>query len=411
MLIEERMIEVDQLRMGMYVCRLDCDWTETPFALQGFLLETDEQLQYLRHTCRHVYIDVEQGIDADEGLQSGSGDHQRRARRPGVSERGREYVAAARDVAQELPRASQALERVTDSVTGIIEAFRSGKAVGEAEIEAAVEPVVASLARNPDAFFWLQALRKRGEYAYSHAVNCCALAATLGRQLGLPESELHELAKGGMLLDIGMTELPLGLLSQQGELSPENRRLMQGHVEHGVQMYQDADMGSPSPLSMLAHHHERHNGSGYPQRLAGADIPLPARIAGIVDSYDAMVSDRPYRRAMPRHDALQSMYRERGSLYQEELIEQFMHALGVYPVGSLVELSNGEVAIIMALNPARRLRPAMLLLTDAEKKMRSHFEPLDLMLADRAQLPQSSLNIVRSLEPGAYGLEPSELYL
>lgn len=411
MLIEERKVEIGQLRKGMYVCRLDRDWIETPFPLQGFLVETDEQLQYLQRTCEHVYVDVEQSLGGGDGLLSSAAVEPRQSGRPVMSSQAREFAAIAREVVEELPHAAEALDKATEGVSGILDGYRSRRVVAEAEILAAVEPVVASLIRNPDAFFWLQALRKQGEYAYSHAVNCCALAATLGRQLGLPEVELRELAKGGMLLDIGMTALPIGILNNSGGLSPENRRVMQGHVGLGMQMYRDTEMDNPTAASMLAHHHERHDGSGYPQGLADDEIPLAARIAGIVDSFDAMVSERPYRPAMSRHDALQSMYRERGSLYQEDLIEQFMHAMGVYPVGSLVELSNGEVAIIMALNPTRRLRPAMMLLTDPEKKMRNHFEPLDLMLADRAQLPQSALNIVRSLAPGAYGLEPSELYL
>jgi hypothetical protein len=162
---------------------------------------------------------------------------------------------------------------------------------------------------------------------------------------------------------------------------------------------------------MLRHHHERHDGSGYPQGLAADAIPLHARIAGIVDSYDAMITTRPFREALSRHDALQRMYRERGRLYQDELIEEFMQSLGVYPVGSLVELSSGEVAIVMGQNPTRRLRPSLMLLTDANKSLRSHFEPLDLMMADKARLPQSELRIMRGLQAGAYGLEPSELYL
>jgi hypothetical protein len=170
-------------------------------------------------------------------------------------------------------------------------------------------------------------------------------------------------------------------------------------------------MDHGATFDMLLHHHERHDGSGYPNGLAGSDIPLYARIAGIVDTYDALISPRPWRAALSRHDALQAMYRERGRLFQDELIEQFMQCLGVYPVGSLVELSSGEVAIVMAQNPTRRLRPVLMLLTDTAKKIRSHFEPLDLMIADRARLPQAALKIVRGLEAGAYGLEPTELYL
>lgn len=408
MLIEERKIDVEQLRQGMYVCRLDRDWTETPFPLQGFLVDGDSQIEMLRRYCAHVYIDVEQGIGVDEKPAPMMDD----ALRGAVALEGpRRPHPVTRSVAEEAAQAADALQGITERATGIIEALRSGGSVSDVDVRDAVEPVVASLVRNPDALFWLQALRGRGEYAYGHAVNCCALAAALGRQLGLPAEELNALAAGGMLLDIGMTSVPAQVIDHARPLDGAERNTMQEHVAHGVALYRDSGMRNPIVISMLQFHHERHDGSGYPMALEGAAIPLAARIAAIVDTYDAMVTQRPHRPAVARHDALQMMYRERNCLFQDELIEQFMQCLGVYPVGSLVELNSGEVAIVMAQNPTRRLRPALMLLTSPDKGLRSHFEPLDLLLADKGGLPQAGLHIVRGLHSGAYGLEPSELYL
>lgn len=409
MLIEEHKVEVDRLRIGMFVSRLDCDWTETPFPLQGFAIGSDEDIAQLRRYCAHVYIDVEKGI-GDTGLGLSLLDDRGAAMPPPRREPGAPYPLIA-SVTEEIPRAADAVERISASAVAIVDAFREGETVDHARVAAAVEPVVASLVRNPDAFFWLQALRKHGDYAYAHAVDCCALAVALGRQLGLPEPVLRDIAAGGLLMDIGMTSVSSAVLLKPGPLTEAERAAMRGHVDAGGALYHRSGMGQEIILEMLLHHHERHDGSGYPHGLAGSDIPLYARIAGIVDTYDAMISSRPWRAALSRHDALQAMYRERDRLFQDELIEQFMQCLGVYPVGSLVELSNGEVAIVMAQNPTRRLRPVLMLLTDAAKRIRSHFEPLDLMIADRARLPQAALKIVRGLEAGAYGLEPTELYL
>jgi HD-GYP domain-containing protein (c-di-GMP phosphodiesterase class II) len=408
MLIEERKIEVSQLRVGMFVCRLDRDWKDTPFLLQGFTVGDDDDIAALRRHCEHVYIDIEKGHDVDPSLLvfDASAEPEEIVLRKEV----RTYHRQS-SVEDELPRAADAVAHISESAAAILDALRAGDAVDHGQVRTAVQPVVASLVRNPDAFFWLQVLRKHGEYAYGHAVNCCALATALGRQLGMPETVLHDVAAGAMLMDIGMTTVPAALQQQEAPLADADWVTIRGHVAKGEALYRESGMNNPIVLDMLRHHHERYDGSGYPQALSGDGTPLYARIAGIVDSYDAMITPRPYREALSRHDALQRMYRERGRLYQDELIEQFMQSMGVYPVGSLVELSSGEVAIVMGQNPTRRLRPALMLLTDADKSLRSHFERLDLMLADKARLPQSELRIIRGLQAGAYGLQPSELYL
>lgn len=406
--IEERRIEVAHLRVGMFVCRLDREWAGTPFLLQGFSVSDQDAIDWLRRHCEHVYIDVEKGHDIDPDLLAQGGWNEDAGKQ--VREQAPAYARLS-TLEEELPHAAQAVAGISASAVAIIDGLRAGEAISHAQLRSAVQPVVASLVRNPDAFFWLQALRRHDAYAYGHAVDCCAFATALGRQLGMPESALHDLAAGALLMDIGMTAVPASLLQQEAPLSEADRECIRGHVAEGERLYRASGMDDAVTVSLLLHHHERHDGSGYPQGLGGDEIPIDARIAGIVDSYHAMITPRPYRQAFPRHEALQRLYRECGSLYQEELVEQFVQCLGVYPIGSLVELNSGEVAIVMGQSPTRRLRPNLMLLTDADKSLRPHFEPLDLLLADKAGLPQSELKIVRGLEPGAYGLEPGELYL
>jgi HD-GYP domain-containing protein (c-di-GMP phosphodiesterase class II) len=437
--IEERQVRVHELRIGMFVSRLDRPWTETPFALQGFMIRNRAQVERLAEYCESVYIDVLKSSAAEpmpalRTLARGAGGGNAAAGTGGAggggaggagsaigaiptsSSREASWLAAIeypRDIAveDELPHANAAMETVSERATWILDSLRSGRNVSREQITAAVAPVVASLVRNPDAFFWLETLRKRDDYAYGHAINCCALAAAFGRYLGFPEMVLHDLAAGGMLLDIGMTRVPADLLQRNGPLDAAETQAVRRHVEEGLKLYDDAGFGNEDVRTMLRTHHERYDASGYPAGVPLRQIPLLGRIAGIVDSFDAMTSARPFRPALSRAAALQALYRERGRLYQPELVEQFVQCLGVYPVGTLVELSTGEVGIVMAQNPTRRLRPKLMLLTDPDKRLRENFLSLDLLTMRYGEVEDSDVHIVRSLDPGAYGLEPTELYL
>ena len=415
MQIEEREIPVHELRIGMFVGRLDRPWTETPFPLQGFLIHNRAQVERLAEYCETVWIDVEKSSAAEPmpALQSLTP-----GENPAIAARMREagWMGASEYLEQatleeELPQAEAAMETVSARAAEILDALRSGRGISREQIAAAVEPVVASLLRNPDAFFWLEVLRKRNDYAYGHAINCCALAVAFGRYLGFPEMVLRDLATGGMLLDIGMTRVPDNLLRRDGPLDDSERQEVRRHVEQGLALYDESGIDNEDVRTMLRTHHERFDASGYPTGVPIRQIPLLGRIAGIVDSFDAMTSQRPYRPALSRSTALQVLYRERGHLYQPELIEQFVQCLGVYPVGTLVELSTGEIGIVMAQNPTRRLRPKLMLLTDAEKNLRQNFQSLDLLTMRYSAVPDGDVHIVRSLDPGAYGLEPTELYL
>jgi HD-GYP domain-containing protein (c-di-GMP phosphodiesterase class II) len=431
MQIEERQVRVDELRIGMFVSRLDRPWTETSFPLQGFMIRNRAQVERLAEYCESVYIDIEKSsasepvpalrtlspaargttgtATAGAGL-GGSGPIETATTREADWVGATEYPRQA-SVEDELPQAQAAMESVSVRAAEILDTLRSGRGVSREQIRAAVEPVVASLVRNPDAFFWLETLRKRDDYAYAHAINCCALSVAFGRYLGFPEMVLHDLATGGMLLDIGMTRVPAELLLRSGPLSAAEAREIQRHVDEGLKLYDEAGLGSEDARTMLRTHHERYNASGYPAGVPIRQIPLLGRIAGIVDSFDSMTSPRPFRPALSRAAALQVLYRERGHLYQPELVEQFVQCLGVYPVGTLVELSTGEVGIVMGQNPTRRLRPKLMLLTDPEKRLRENFLSLDLLTMRYGEVEDSDVHIVRSLDPGAYGLEPTELYL
>ncbi len=404
MVLEERQMLVGLLEKGMYVSRLDRDWVGTPFPFQGFEITSDEDIELLSAYCTSVFIDVQKSlINARPSLRVGS------APRNVFPPRGPEYHNTV-DIKEEIPRAREVHANLRALAERIADDVRSGRRLEPGVVREAIEPMVESLLRNSDALFWLMALMKRDDYMYSHAVNCSALAAAFGRHLALPREVLVELATGGFLLDAGMASLPSDVVQHGGKLDPEAMKLMRGHVQRSMEVLDQAGVTGKWARELVAAHHERHDGSGYPDGLAGDRVPLAGRMGGIVDTYDALRSDRPHRNGESRHGALQALYRARDRMFQAEVVEQFLQCLGVYPTGSLVELNTGEVGVVMAQNQVRRLRPRLMLLLDTEKKPYEPYRDVDLM-QHGVDLADGGVKIAQALEPGAYGLRPEELFL
>lgn len=407
---QECEIGVDQLSAGMYVCRLDRPWTDAPFLLQGFVVDSADQIEWLRRHCRSVWIDVERGSPPhDAPLQRGSAAQH--------AATGAEQLIGSMQHADqlpfdaELPAAREAHNNAARLAAQIIQDVHAGHKLSASDVRAAAEPIAQSVRRSADTLFWVNALQRHGAYAYSHAINCCALAAAFGRHLGLPFELLVELASGGLLLDVGKARLPDGLLDHPGPLDAAAMAQARTHVGLSKRILDQDGTYVHAVRDMIRTHHERWDGSGYPDGLQGRAIPLFGRMAGIVDSFDAMTSERPHARAIARHEALQQLYRNRDTLFQGELVEQFTGCLGVYPTGSLVELSSGEVAVVMTQNPSRRLRPRVMLLTGPDKQVLSHFRSLDLMQQPEDAPLGQQVNVVNPLPVGAYGLDLAELYL
>jgi len=398
--IEETRINAADLRVGMFVCRLDRPWEGTPFPLQGLELRTPEDVRKLRELCTYVYIDRHSElVDHSRMLKSGEQRPEQRFTRA-------TRYANKLSIDEELPSAREALSTAAEMVDRIYADVASGRELSVEHVERAVRPLVASVLRSADAFLYLEGLRKHDSYTYSHAIGCSALAAALGRHMGLHEDTVFSLAAGGLLMDIGKTRVPQELLQSPRALSPEEFGIVHGHIGHGIAILEEAGINDPDVHAVLRSHHERFDGSGYPKRLIGGTIPMPARMLGIIDSYDAMISVRPYRAAMSRHQALQQIYRARNTLFQVELVEQFQACLGVYPTGSLVELNTGEVAMVMMQNRVRRLRPRVLLLTTHDKQPLKDFQPLDLL--NQANYGDV-IEIVRSVAVGEYAIDTSGL--
>ncbi|WJW75423.1 HD-GYP domain-containing protein [Thiohalobacter sp. IOR34] len=406
-----RKVAVEDLIIGMYVAALDRPWLETSFLFQGFLIESHEALEDLRRQCDYVYIDIEKGPPASRYLPESG---------PLLEEdpdadvfrvpTGYSKYPERATVQEELESARDAYRASTEAISSVLDDIRAGRKIGVAAVRDAVRDTVGSVIRNPDAFLWLTRLKKKDDYTYAHCVDACGLAVAFGRHLGFSRHELENLAIGTLLIDVGKMKLPEGLLQKPGRLTPGELALFRRHVEFGVQIVSAMEGANPLIVDTVLHHHERHNGKGYPQALPGHRIPVFGRIASIVDCYDAITSDRPYARAVSSYAAIQKLYEWRDKDFQSDMIEQFIQCLGVFPVGTLVELSTGEVGIVFAQNRVRRLRPKIVLVLDGDK-VALDFNPVLDLIENPLDSDGRPIEIRRALEPGAYGVEPQDFYL
>lgn len=408
MAIAKKKISTLDLKPGMYVSKLDRPWRETDVLFQGFYVNTLKQIEELRDKFKFVYIDAWRnstlGKTADDNKEDALDEELRNI--CGHPKRDNVYKDTT-SVEEELNVARLVHEQATQTVAEMLQHLKLGHTLKLAIIQDVVTDMMESILLNPDAFSWLMHLKQKDAYSYSHSVDTCALAVTFGRHLGLPRESLLSLGTGALLFDIGKSKLPEGLLNKPGRLSPDEFMIMKRHVEFGTDIVSKIKGSGMEMIDMVRAHHERFDGSGYPLGTQGADIPLFGRIAGILDCYDAITSDRSYQQAISPHQALRVLYNARNAGFQEELVEQFIQCLGVYPTGSLVELVSGEVGIVIAQNRVRRLRPKIMLILDQNKVAMKNFETVDL---DR-EIAGKSLEITTVLDPGTYGINPKEYYL
>ena len=402
----KKQLSVDELRYGMYVSELDRPWTDTPFVFQGFLLRTPTQLEALRRYCKHVFVDVERGVEPDDRRLAGEGPI------PGAHEqvRGSTGYPELAGVESEFGRARDVYADSIALVEDIIRSAHTGEVLDARRVREAVARITETIVRNPDALMLVSKLREKGPLTLTRALDVSIYMVVFGRFLQLPRDDLELLGMVGLLQDVGKVRLPSTLLEKKGRLTPEETALARRHVEYSVDMLRDTPGLPPRLIALVPLHHERHDGSGYPRRLKWPEIGLYGSLAGIVDTFDALTTMRPYAEQMSPSNALGLLYKERGSNFHPALVEQFIQCIGIFPVGSVVELNTGEVGIVIAQNLVRRLKPRVMVVLDADgRPMRPH-KILDLVKEPKASADEA-YHIRRTLEHSKVQLDPREFFL
>jgi HD-GYP domain-containing protein (c-di-GMP phosphodiesterase class II) len=512
-------IQCKDLKVGMFVADLDRPWVDTPFLLQGFLIEDEKQIATLRAHCAFVIVDRARSvgdqfeappptaINATQGRRPvapviratevapakpaeapvappppappkpGPARHGKVLRLEDVARTGgapgaggaahdgtdgegvfgrmvsglrglfggrrekgaalpaampidepetpEEYQARAEllppgiqvqtyvntaTVEEEAPRAREVVAHAGDLLDKLVADVRLGQSFEVDRVEEIVDDMVESIVRNPQALMWVAKLREQDISAYGHGLQVSVYLTSFGRHLGFPKAQLSQLAQVGLLLDIGKIRLPRELLDKQGRLTDEEFEAAKIHVANGLEILRESGGFDPAILRGIEQHHERMNGSGYPSGLAGDEIGVFGRMAGIVDCFAALTNHRPYAAAVSSYEALRNISAWGGDFFHEALVQQFVSSVGVFPVGSLIELSSGEVGVVVEHSKVRRLRPRVLVVTGPDKTPVAYPTMVDL-LYDPKMGGEEPAFIKRGLAPGAYGLNLADFYL
>ncbi len=321
----------------------------------------------------------------------------------------RQTYTVVRALPDELPRARKGFEQASAALGALLTDLRAGKTFPLLRSQEAVADMVDSMLGNPDAMLWLAHLRQSHIDTYQHGVRTSLYMISAGRSLGLPKRQIEALGQIGLLADVGKIQLPRALLDKPGLLTPAEFRIAKEHVELGLRALEASRQLDEIVRLGIVQHHERLDGSGYPEGLKGEQISIYGRLAGIADTFSALVCARPYANATAAQDALMSLYQWADTSFHGPLVEQFVQSLGVFPVGTLVELSNEEVAVVLEHNRTRRLEPRVIVLAGADKRPLPRPFVRDLFAQPRAE-GVKPLRIQRGLAAGAYGLRPHDFY-
>jgi len=313
----------------------------------------------------------------------------------------------AEPIESEISAATDAFTKTQSLLHDLAQDIRAGNGIRVEMVESVIEDMVDSMVRNPDAMMWVARLREQDTLTYDHGLSVAINLVAFGRHLGFPRDQLANLGVIGLLLDIGKIRVSRALLEKNARLTPEEFAQIKLHVTHSVDILNNTANVNPDVIEGVAQHHERMDGSGYPFGLLGNKIGIFGKMAAIADTFAAITHKRPYASPVSPHDALQMLSNWSGTQFQSDMVEHFIQSIGVFPVGSLVELSTGEVAVVVTHNKQKRLRPKVLVVTEEDKAPRKHPTLKDLIY----DVSDNPIYIRRGLPSNSYGIDPNEYYL
>jgi HD-GYP domain-containing protein (c-di-GMP phosphodiesterase class II) len=506
--IKKEKIEVKNLSLGMFVTELDIPWIESPFMLQGFVLDDQADLDKMTSLCRFVYIDRTKSIGphfsaaAKQNVAIKREGAVVRAKAPKMpvpnsikkAQQGEKisFIDIMRDLKnQKKPEgahhtsdegvifnlrhgadtAAQATmafdsatkksdESITKKLIGdiggfvgnlfkrerlkstldddaqdlkmthlgddrytvtiyeqdppveneIFNAIANEQEVDITGVSEVLDSMVESIGRAPDALMWLAKLKQTDDQAYNHALNVSITLMAFANFLALSKKQIKDLGLAGLLQDIGKVKLSSDIMLKKGKLTKEEYEYAKMHVEESLKILEKTPDISSEVDELVAQHHERVDGSGYPKQLQDVQLSIPSQAAGLIDTYCAITSHKTYAKGVYHQQALEEIHRLSGKQFNEQLVDQLVQFMGMYPVSSLVELNTGEVAVVVQQNQVRRLLPRLMLLLDPTKKR--YESPVMLNLLNAPTTPSGELyRITRSLSPDSYGLNPSDFFL
>jgi putative nucleotidyltransferase with HDIG domain len=369
-------IPTQHARVGMYIQSLEGPWLSHPFWKTQFILREPAELDALqRSKVAAVWIDVSKGSDV---LPPSAPAPATATPIAAPAAAAVESPAPARvSMGSELDRAAQVIKGSRQKIISLFGEVRLGRAVELEECLPLVEDVAESVARNPSALISLARLKTQDDYTYMHSVAVCALMVALARQLGFDEARTREAGLAGLLHDVGKMLVPAELLNKPGRLTDEEFEIIKHHPERGHELLKSGQAAPESALDVCLHHHEKMDGTGYPEKLEGEQISLLARMGAVCDVYDAITSNRAYKSAWDPAVSIQRMAQWSGH-FDPGVFQSFVKSLGIYPVGSLVRLESGRMAVVVDQSGASLVSPVVRVFYSTQARMPVPIELLDL---------------------------------
>ncbi|QLG89697.1 HD-GYP domain-containing protein [Chitinibacter bivalviorum] len=349
-------IPSEAIRPGMYIHDLNVDWMNHPFVRNQFVIEGDEAIAKIIATgVREVYIDTARGLDMADAPTVEEVNAELDAQLLKMAEEPSPIIKVS--FAEEMTRARKIHSQASNAVRTVMRDIRLGQAIHLEGVAQVVEDITDSVLRNSGALVGLSGIKNKDEYTFLHSVSVCTLMVTFAQSLGLDRDLIRLAGTGGLLHDTGKMKVPNEILNKPGRLTEAEFAIMQSHPEAGWQILKDIDGMEDIPLDITLHHHERMDGTGYPHKLPGDQISRMAQMAAVVDVYDAITSDRCYHKGMPAPEGLRKLWEWSKFHFNPELVQAFMRTVGIYPVGTLVRLESGRLAVVIDQNDAAMLQP------------------------------------------------------
>ena len=408
----KKRVEAEKLKLGMYVCEFDRKWHNSPFERSGFAIKSSDQIKMLADHCNYVYIETD--LQTLEPVHSSSADilsyefsHLERAEleleilkkyaAPGVTRGGYPDRIAAED---EIETIRTIYEQAVNSMEDVFLEVRHGKSINVVTTRKLVANLTDSVVRNPDALVCFTKIKAGHTSTAQHGLRCCILALAFGRHLRMGQQQLHDLGMGALLHDIGKTRVPIEILECGHELNDKEKQSYHRHISDGIAILENTPDISNIAIEVSRYHHERYDGAVSDNN----EISQFGHIGNIVNYYDEMTNDYPGHQKISAHMALKMIYEQRGKIFHPHLAEEFIRCMGIYPIGSIVEMLSGEVGVVVALNRSRKFKPRVAIVLDpACNTVR---DPIIVDLVEHRNQHGNVLEIANVLEENTYNFDP-----
>ena len=377
-------ISVDQLMVGMHIKEFCGSWMEHPFIRSSFVLSNPKDLQTIRSSSiREVWIDSTKGLDVPATVVAVTPKQAEREIEAILKPKAAvNAVLAPVPIEREMARAAQICKQSKQAVVAMFQEVRMGNAVDVGGARRLVQDISESVSRNPSALISMARIKTVDDYTYMHSVAVCAMMVALGRQLGFDDAQTRSAGLAGLLHDLGKAVMPPLVLNKPSKLTEAEFGVMKSHPVEGYEMLLKGGTTDTGALDVCLHHHEKMDGSGYPDGLKGDEISLLAKMGAVCDVYDAITSNRPYKTGWDPAESLRKMAEWTKGHFDPAIFQAFVKSIGIYPVGSLVLMKSGRIGIVTEQAGKSLTTPKIKLFYSTKSSLRIPATMVDLSRAD-----------------------------